>query len=119
MKVHFMKLRNQLQARPLRENGLCARRGFTFIELVVVVAIVAMLAALLLPGLARGTQQGEAWQCLGSLKQLTESWLMYNSENRGRFTPNGGEGAQGGTSPTDPNLKPGQLYAQWCRIRMA
>jgi hypothetical protein len=39
---------------------------------------------------------------------------MYNSDNSGKLVPNCGTGEQGGTSPFDSNLRPGQPYAQWC-----
>jgi prepilin-type N-terminal cleavage/methylation domain-containing protein len=88
--------------------------AFTLIELLVVIAALAILAALLLPGLARGNQQAEGDQCLGSLKQLTEAWLMYNDDYEGNFAPNGNEGNQGGDSPTSPDLAAGGVDAQWC-----
>lgn len=94
--------------------GTTASEAFTLVELLVVIAAVAILVALLLPGLARGNQQAEGGQCLSSLQQLSEAWLMYNSDNRGNFPPNGSEGAQGVDSPTSPDLRPGGIYAQWC-----
>ncbi|HUD45302.1 MAG TPA: H-X9-DG-CTERM domain-containing protein [Candidatus Baltobacteraceae bacterium] len=91
-----------------------ASAAFTVVELLVVIAAIAILAALLIPGLARGNQQAEGDQCMGNLKQLSEAWLMYNSDNRGHFAPNAGETQQGGTSPTNPDLGPGGPNAQWC-----
>jgi prepilin-type N-terminal cleavage/methylation domain-containing protein/prepilin-type processing-associated H-X9-DG protein len=67
------------------------RAGFTLIELLVVIAIIAILAALLLPGLARAKQQAQGTQCMSNLKQLTDGWIMYNGDNRGVFAVNGGE----------------------------
>jgi prepilin-type processing-associated H-X9-DG protein len=83
------------------------------IELLVVIAIIAILAALLLPSLAKAKQQAQGAKCMSNLKQLGVGWSMYNGDYRGYLVPNGGE-AQQATSPTDPNLLPGGLYAQWC-----
>jgi prepilin-type N-terminal cleavage/methylation domain-containing protein len=60
------------------------RRAFTLVELLVVVGIVAMLAALLLPALARARRQARTVVCLSNLRQLGAGWHAYLSLNRGR-----------------------------------
>jgi prepilin-type N-terminal cleavage/methylation domain-containing protein/prepilin-type processing-associated H-X9-DG protein len=60
-----------------------AARAFTLIELLVVVAIIAMLAALLLPALARGKQQGQKAACFSNLRQVAVSARLYMDENDG------------------------------------
>jgi prepilin-type N-terminal cleavage/methylation domain-containing protein len=65
-------------------------RGFTLIELLVVISIVAVLAGLLLPGLARARQKAQAIQCLNNLRQLGLAWQMYSDDYQGRIPPNGG-----------------------------
>jgi len=62
--------------------------GFTLIELLVVLAIIALLASLLLPTLARGKSKAQSTSCLHNLKQLQLAWLNYIHENDDRFPPN-------------------------------
>lgn len=63
-------------------------RGFSLIELLVVIAIIAILAALLLPAIARSKEQGQRAACLNNIRQLTIAWIMYADDNEGRLVPN-------------------------------
>jgi prepilin-type N-terminal cleavage/methylation domain-containing protein len=62
--------------------------GFTLMELLVVVGIIAVLAGLLLPALNRAREKANGVQCLNNLRQLTLGWTLYAEDNEGRLVPN-------------------------------
>ena len=64
------------------------RPAFTLIELLVVIAIIAILAAILLPALARAKLSAQGVSCMNDNKQLTLAWTMYAHDNADRLAIN-------------------------------
>jgi prepilin-type N-terminal cleavage/methylation domain-containing protein len=61
------------------------QEAFTLIELLVVIAIISILAALLLPGLAKAKSRGHRTACVSNLKQLSLGFRLWANDNDSRY----------------------------------
>ncbi len=79
-----------------------ARNGFTLIELLVVIAIIAILAAMLLPALARAKEKGKQICCVNNEHQMAICFQLYISDYNENYPVHDGWAALGGQRPANP-----------------
>jgi prepilin-type N-terminal cleavage/methylation domain-containing protein/prepilin-type processing-associated H-X9-DG protein len=91
--------------RPHRNGAATSWGGFTLLELLVVIAVIAILASILLPTLARARTKAEGLSCLNNTRQLGLAWMLYADEHNGRLPYNVGSdsGNRGIAARTDLN----------------
>ncbi len=85
-------------------HRVSSRKGFTLIELMIVIAIIAILAAILVPNFIRARAQGQVTSCKSNLKNIGTACEMYATDNAGRYPTDLTKLLDKGTA-TQPYLK--------------
>src|SRR5689334_11139941 len=95
-------------AAPRRRPGRRFADGFTLVELLVVIGIIALLISILLPSLSKAREQARDVQCKSNMSQLYKACLMFANDNKGRLArgPLVNE-----TFTTDPQI---EYTTAWC-----
>ena len=79
------------------------RKGFTLVELLVVIGIIAVLMSILMPALGRARDQANRIKCMSNVRTIMQGIVMYSSTNKSFLPPSN----WGGNLPSQPPGRPG------------
>lgn len=77
------------------------RIGFSLVELLIVIAVIAILASILLPVLNQAKIRAQGIQCVNNMRQLMLGWQVYTGDNKGMYPPNASSGTAHATVGED------------------
>jgi len=77
----FLDIVNVVRSNELRVSGRRTASAFTLVELMVVIALIALLASLLLPALSKARGRAQALACVNNARQLLSAWHLYATDH--------------------------------------
>src|SRR5580698_263457 len=95
------------------QTNYSERRGFTLIELLIVIAIIAILAAMLLPVLRKAQEKSQGIYCMNNMRQLSIGWIMYQGDNNDRLMALTGNTAGNYSAINNASGSPDYNFMDW------
>ncbi|HEV7924385.1 MAG TPA: prepilin-type N-terminal cleavage/methylation domain-containing protein [Verrucomicrobiae bacterium] len=92
---------------------ITSKGAFTLIELLVVIAIIAILAALLLPALAKSKKEAMRVKCFDNQHQIGLAFRMYSDDSQDYYPSHDGWAADGGQLPPNPDTVDTDAYPSY------
>ena len=95
-----------------RQRARRSSGGFTLVELLVVIGIIALLISILLPTLNKAKEASKRTACMSNQRQLTAAWLIYAHDNKDYLVDPNTNNATGwiGAGNTEATLTGGKLW---------
>lgn len=97
------------QVNSVEMKSACFNRGFTLVEMLTVIAIIALLAALLLPVVDKTRQRAGETTCQNNLRQLQLAWIMYAGDHDDNL-PRNAAGLDAGKTRENPGWVAGTMW---------